>query len=194
MALNQIEYNSVYVCHDLAFLVKSLHVFLLSHCALQGRDSFPAPSQGHTPSFYRGGFSAEALCRLGSKIVHFVVCTCAILCMPARTQTLLVKSLHDFCFPIALSREETVFWHPHRVTPLHFIEGGSLQKPGFVYLCWLVSEMFDFVVYPCTILCMSATAQTLLVKSLHVFAFPLQECCGCFSSLGVVCFLQEKIT
>ena len=60
MALNQIEYNSVYVCHDLAFLVKSLHVF---------------------------------------------------------------------CFPIAFSREETVFWHVDRVTPPHFIEGGSLQKP-----------------------------------------------------------------
>ena len=45
-------------------------------------------------------------------------------------------SLHDFCFPIALSREETVFWHPHRVTPLHLIEGGSLQKPSFVCAGW----------------------------------------------------------
>ena len=87
MALNQIEYNSVYVCHDLAFLVKSLHVF---------------------------------------------------------------------CFPIAFSREETVFWHVDRVTPPHFIEGGSLQKPSFVCLCWLGSKMVDFVVCTCTILCMPA--------------------------------------
>ena len=46
-------------------------------------------------------------------------------CIQLDSKPSLLKSL----FPIALSREETVFWHPHRVTPLHFIEGGSLQKP-----------------------------------------------------------------
>ena len=85
MALNQIEYSSAYVCHDLAFLVKSLHFFCFPIALSREETVFWHPHRVTPLHFIEGGFSAEALCWLGSKIVDFVVCTCAILCMPART-------------------------------------------------------------------------------------------------------------
>ena len=152
MALNQIEYNSAYACYEPRRFWSKVWMFFCFPIALSREETvFWHPHRVTLPHFIEGGSLqnpcagwAQKLLILSYAPVQFCVC----LLEPRHFWS---KVCMFFCFPIALSREETVFWHTHRVTPPHFIEGGSLQKPcaGWAQNGWFCRMHLYKSVYAC---------------------------------------------